>query len=507
VSREPERDWLLRRKALVVAVTFMLASGLAACSDDSDDNKPTVTPARTEPTAGQWKTWVLSSASEIPVPPPPAKDTAIYDADRARVATAARLRTPDDMEIVRKWSPPLPTRPWTETAFDFVSKSAANPPLSSRNYALVHAAMYDATVASWYYKYVYGAQPPSGVETMIPAGPDPSYPSEHAAIAGAASRVLAYLYPEQSAVLLEEMAEEAANSRITAGTNTPADTEAGLALGRTIAAHTIARAQADNANALWDGQRPPGIGGGPDYWEPPPVAASQPTAPVVASQPTAPVAGTWKTWVLPSAAQLRPPPPPAYGSPEFRAAAQELVDIGAKLTPEQQRIAKYWEGAEGTKLPAGIVIDTYSADIEAAATTGPIPTRLTVPRTARAFALLTVALADWGIAVWDAKYTYWTPRPENAIRDLGVVPDWRPYLPTPRFPAYPSSSAGYAGAAETVMNYVLPGHADAFRARADEQAMSRLYAGDQWRFSIGLDGGRQLANMVVDRAKADGSGA
>ncbi|HUQ63467.1 MAG TPA: vanadium-dependent haloperoxidase [Acidimicrobiales bacterium] len=491
------QDLSLRRRALVVTVGVLLASALGACGDDKDD-KPAAPQARSEPTAGQWKTWVLTSASEIPVAPPPAKGTAIYDADQARVVTAARLRMPEDTATVRKWSGPLPTRPWTEAAFDFVSKSAKNPPLSSRNYALVHAAMYDATVASWHYKYVYGVPAPSGVETMIPTGPDPSYPSEHAAIAGAASRVLAYLYPEQSALRLEEMAEEAANSRITAGTNTPADTEAGLALGRAIADRTIARAKADGADTAWDGQRPPGIGGGPDYWEPPPGTVSPPTAPV---------AGSWKTWVLPSAAQLRPPPPPAYGSPEFRAAAQELVDIRNNLTPEQEKIARYWEGTEGTKLPAGIVIDTYSPDIEQAATTGPVEARLTVPRTARAFALLTIALADGGIAVWDAKYTYWTPRPENAIRDLGLVPDWKPYLPTPRFPAYPSGSAGYAGAAETVMNYVLPGNAAKFRDRADEQAMSRLYAGIHWRFdSISLDGGRHLGNLVVDWAKADGSG-
>ena len=28
-------------------------------------------------------------------------------------------------------------------------------------------------------------------------------------------------------------------------------------------------------------------------------------------------------------------------------------------------------------------------------------------------ALLNVAMADGGIAVWDAKFTYWYPRPDN----------------------------------------------------------------------------------------------
>lgn len=55
-----------------------------------------------------------------------------------------------------------------------------------------------------------------------------------------------------------------------------------------------------------------------------------------------------------------------------------------------------------------------------------------------------IALADAGVAAWDAKFAYWNPRPENGIRDLGLDPNWKPLLPTPRFLAYPSGSAGCA---------------------------------------------------------------
>ncbi len=37
---------------------------------------------------------------------------------------------------------------------------------------------------------------PEGHQPVVAPGPDPSHPDEHAAIAGAASRVLAYLFPE-----------------------------------------------------------------------------------------------------------------------------------------------------------------------------------------------------------------------------------------------------------------------------------------------------------------------
>ena len=40
-------------------------------------------------------------------------------------------------------------------------------------------------------------------------------------------------------------------------------------------------------------------------------------------------------------------------------------------------------------------------------------------------------MADAGVAAWDTKYAYWYPRPENAIRDSGIDPGWRPLLPHP----------------------------------------------------------------------------
>ncbi|MDQ6911160.1 MAG: hypothetical protein M3Z84_10340 [Actinomycetota bacterium] len=488
----------LGHKALVIAVGGLVAASLTACNNDEAHKPVTVTGPRAEPTAGQWKPWVLASSSDIAVPPPPSKDSAIYQADLARVATAARMRTPADVATVQKWSPPLPTRPWTQTAFELVSSTPSNPPLAARNYALVQTAMYDAVVSSWHYKYLYNVPPPAGVETAVPAGPDPSYPSEHAAIAGAASRLLAFLYPDIPLSRFDQLADVAATSRITAGTNTPADTEAGLALGRAIADRVIARAKADGAGAIWDGQRPPGIGIPPAYWAPPP-------GPVVPS--ATPMAATWKTWVLTSGNQFRPPAPPAYGTPEFRAAAQEVVDIGANLTPEQEGIAKRWDGGEGTKGAAGLIIDAYSADIEKAATTGPVPARFTVPRTVRALALLSIALADEGVAVWDAKFAYWNPRPETAISDLRVAAGWRPLVPTPVSPAYPSLGAGSAGAAETVMSYLLPHSSDAFAARAEEQTTASLWGGTDWRYdSISRDSGRQVGILVVERAKADGAG-
>ena len=113
------------------------------------------------------------------------------------------------------------------------------------------------------------------------------------------------------------------------------------------------------------------------------------------------------------------------------------------------------------------------------------------------------------MAVWDAKFTYWSPRPVNAIRDEGLDAEWSPLLPTPPFPSYVAGHAGYSGAASEVLAHLFRAGARDFRAKAEEAALSRLYGGIHFRVDndVGLRMGRQLGNMVVERAKADGSAA
>lgn len=487
----------LRRIAGVAAV-LMVVGVVASCGSDNDADTAKPISAAAEPTAGTWKTWVLPSGSAVTVAAPPVAGSEQAETDLAEVRKLAKERTPDVIEAVNKWSGPLPTQPWLTTAFDFVSKQAKNPPLSTRNYALVQAAMYDAMVSAFGAKYQYNVKPPDGVDTAIPTTGDPSYPSEHAAIAGAASKVLAHLYPGESALRLDETAEQAARSRVQAGTNTPSDVAAGLELGRAVGDRVVAYSLTDGAGTPWDGQRPAGIGGGPVYWEPPPGAVSPPIEPMAAM---------WKAWVMPSNSMFRPPPPPAYGSPEFVAAAQEVVDVRKNLTPEEEQLARFYEGDTGTKLPGGITLDVNAADVLKAASGDLAGGGLNTPQAVRATTLIAIALADAGISAWDAKYTYWNPRPINAIRDLGIDPNWTPLLTnTPRFPAYPSGSAGYAGAAQAVMTYLFPQDAAKFEQRAKDQAMSRLLGGIHWRYdSVSLGAGNQIGGLVVERAKQDGS--
>ena len=487
------------KNPLRTMVAVVLAAGLmAGCSDDGDDDGEATTnttaagpAAVAEPTAGTWKPWVLTAPDQIPVPPPPAEGSDEARADDAELQRLEAQRTPEVADFVRKWSgdgEPV-SAPWVEMALEFISAREKDPPASSRAYAYVSVAAYDAMVATWHYKYLYDREAPDVVERLAEPGPDPSYPNEHAAIAGAASVILAYLFPERPALRLDEDAEQAADSRVFAGAARRSDVEAGLALGRKVGEAVVAHAKADGSDRVWDGTRP---GGRPRYWEPP-------TGKV--ANPVSPLAGTWGTWVMERGDQFRPGPPPVFGSAEFKAQAEEVVKAKVELTPEQKRAATFWAGGQGTPLPAGVwdeVTLAYLRDLK--------PSE---PQAERVMALANVAMADAGVASWDAKFAYWDPRPENGVQDTGVDPSWKPYIDTPFFPSYISGHATYSGAISEVLSYIFPEREADFRAKAQEAANARLWGGIHWRKDneVGLEVGHKVGQLVIEHAKSDGAPA
>jgi membrane-associated phospholipid phosphatase len=488
---------------ILLAASVALALAASACSDVNREKGATATTAaakgsgidKAEPTAGQWRTWVLTSGDQIPVAPPPAAGSPEAKAEDQELKDVVAKRTPEVADFVKKWSgdgQPL-SAPWMQMALEFIAAREKDPAASSRAYALVAVATYDAMVATWNAKYKYNRKAPDVADRLSQPGPDPSYPNEQAAVAGAASKVLAYLFPERPAPRLEEAADQAADSRVLAGAARRSDVEAGLDLGRKVADKVIEFGKADGSDRVWDGKRPAGIGRGPQFWEPQPGSVANPVSPL---------AGTWKTWVLTSGSQFRPGPPPAFGSPEFVAQAREAVEVKKNLTEDQKTAAKFWAGGQGTPLPAGIwnqVTIAYLRDLK--------PTH---PQAERAMALANVAMADAGVAAWDTKFTYWDPRPENGVQDSGVEKGWEPYLgDTPFFPSYISGHATYSGAIAEVLAFLFPTRSKDFHDKAQEAANSRLWGGIHWRKDneVGIEVGKNVGQAVIERAKADGAPA
>ena len=200
------------------------------------------------PTVGQAKTYFLTSGSQFRPAPPPAFGSPAFNSALAEVRQISDTRTPEQRDIAVFWNLPAGTHQppgyWNELASQLAVERRLNERETAHTMALMNMVSYDAIVASHEAKYFYWLIRPSQADPgiVLPIGlPNfPSYPSNHAAISAGMARVLADRFPSQ-AVRLDALAEEAALSRIYGGIHYRFDGEAGLALGRTIAAWAIAR--------------------------------------------------------------------------------------------------------------------------------------------------------------------------------------------------------------------------------------------------------------------------
>jgi membrane-associated phospholipid phosphatase len=111
---------------------------------------------------------------------------------------------------------------------------------------------------------------------------------------------------------------------------------------------------------------------------------------------------------------------------------------------------------------------------------------------AQILADMNVANADAVIAVWDAKYTWWTARPITDAPELKTV------VPTPPYPSYPSGYSAVVGSMSTVVGHYFPDAADDMTTRAVEAAASRGWAGIHYVIDddIGLAMGKQVGRLV-----------
>lgn len=441
-----------------------------------------------EPYAGNWKTWVLRSAKEIRLPNPPLPNSAQGLKELAQLQQAQLDRTQAQIDAARFWDSGPATQRWTEILLEMIKAHRINPPRASRGLALLHIAMFDALVAAWHVKYTYNYPAPTSVDpTLRPAFQprnNPSYPSEHAVVAGAASQMLRYLFPQQGTGWFEGKALEAGASRVWAGVNWPSDVEHGVLLGRLAADRVIAHANADRASMTWDQKRPTGI----CYWKPTPPGFVYP--------PLEPRWGNVRPWLLTSGDQFRPELIPACGSAAEREQMLEVYRTVNTLTEEQKRIASFWNDGPGTFTPPGHWAEIALRLVERY--------QISTPRAARIFAYQGAVSMVAGICVWDAKFSYWSLRPITYIRDY-IDPNWTSFITTPPFPGYVSGHSGFSGASARLLAQMFPQEKAALLAMAAEAAMSRLYGGIHIRADneVGLTMGRRLGALAGARAMHD----
>jgi membrane-associated phospholipid phosphatase len=432
---------------------------------------------RIEPRAGAWKPWLLSAGDQFRPAPPP--DAAATRQELAELTALAARRDAATLDRIAYWDAGSVAYRWNEIFIEYSNiTTQLGQALAGRASALMNVAIYDAIIATWDAKYAYNRPRPTEADpslaAAVPIPRSPSYPSEHAAAAGAAAAVLADLFP-RNATAFAAMAEEAARSRVAAGAQYPSDVAAGLELGRRVAALALERALTDGSDIPWTGSIPTG----PGLWSgtnPPGVAEA-----------------LWKPWLLASPDALRPPPPPAFDSPKM---AEELVEVkNFARTPRTTALAlAYNYGVYGMSGHHVVSIRQvgqriFEEKLDANA-----------PWAARAYATIAIAFMDAYIASQDAKFTYWTARPNQLDPSITTV------FPTPNFPSYVSNRATFSAARATVLSYLFPREAATFQREANENAESAIWAGIHFRSDLeaGIAIGEGVARLLIERIRADG---
>ena len=410
--------------------------------------------------AAQWGTWVLESADELrPAAPPDAEASA---AEMAEMMEMAGMHDDAALASVMYWNAGAPGYRWIDMT---LAPYQSGPPSAfvARALSLVNVAIYDATIATWDAKYAYNRARPAHAHPLISTPDSPSYPEEYAAAAGAASAVLAYIFPDNAAMYAAK-AEEAGQSRVLAGVAYPSDVEAGLALGQAVAEKVIAIAMADGSDAKWDGTRPAGPG----------ILTTE--------TPVLPMAGTWRTWALESGDQFRAEAPPAYDSEQTLAELTEIKTI-TRTFPIASK-AMGWHTFNGAY--AYWFNDASLGLFETKQERNP-------PQAALTYSALAVAGYDSIVACFDSKYAYWRIRPNQ------IDPEVTTLFNTPGHPSYPSAHACASTAMANILADFFPAHAESILAAGAEAGQSRIWGGIHYRSDVdaGSTLGKSVAQVVL----------
>lgn len=177
----------------------------------------------------------------------------------------------------------------------------------------------------------------------------------------------------------------------------------------------------------------------------------------------------------------------------MRTELAEVKQTVSKLTRSQMTIAYKWSDGAGTPAPPGhwnLIAAPYTAAAE-----------YSEVRASRAFALLNMAMHDAAVGCWDAKYTYFNPRPTQLDRSI------RTTIGLPNFPAYTSGHSTFSAAAAAVLTYLFPASAARFDADMEESSISRIYGGIHYRsdIEVGKAHGKRIGGYTVRAAREDGA--
>jgi len=364
--------------------------------------------------------------------------------------TQLRRAPAAQLDAVKFWEATASTR-WNRRTMDLL---ALRPPGNAQ--AATSRVLTYLSLAQ--YRSVLAAE--SGMDGSM-------HPSESAAVNAASAAVLSQFFPLDVATIQAWLDADRAADQWPGEKNEDAD--AGETIGRGIADAVIARSTTDEYLVASPGAPPVG----PAYW------VSAPGTAIVRS-----LYGV-RPFFLTSNDQLRPPPPPAFGSAEFLAGLEEIRMISDTRTPEQIAIAQFyaWGTAPFTAgnlnlMADQLITDHHRTELEAA----------------RILAYANAAAFDAQIACYDAKFAYWLIRPTQADPAITLA------VALPNHPSYPSGHSCITTAILTTLGDAFPSERNRLDALVTLVGLSRMYGGLHYRFDV--EAGQTIGRRAAALARA-----
>lgn len=145
--------------------------------------------------------------------------------------------TEKEKNIATFWGTGVPLQQWMPICLKLISAYNVNPPRSARIINCLTAAINDAFVLTWHFKYLYNCARPCQLnrelKPFLSTPQFPTYISGHSVVSATAATVLSYFFPRESEKL-ETLANTASISRLFGGIHFRSDLEEGLKIGREL---------------------------------------------------------------------------------------------------------------------------------------------------------------------------------------------------------------------------------------------------------------------------------
>jgi hypothetical protein len=355
---------------------------------------------------------------------------------------------------------------WDEANLQAIRDTKPGPTIVSRTLAVVQTCVFDAWAA-----YDRVAVPTMDHPGWRRPASEVTDARKAKAVSYAAYRALTDLFPTEGALFDGLMAQLGYDK-----TDSSTDLSTAQGVGNVAAQAVLDFRHQDGSNQLGDmhpgaysdytGYTPvntPDTIVDPNRWQP--LRISDGHGGFHVQSYTTPQWGLVIPFALTSGSQLRPPRPPQYPDPAYKAQADEIIALSANLTDEEKMTTLYFADGPNTEFPPGHWMlfgqfvsrrDHHSLDDDV-----------------KMFFAAANAVFDAGISAWDAKRAYDYVRPITAVHFLytgHLITAWAgPYqgtqtfdgalfggyqetnVVTPPFPEYVSGHSIFSAAAAEVL--------------------------------------------------------